>query len=205
MQESTRLDLRTIDSGVVLGLLEQFDAARISVTVWDVTSDVGIAAFRAVIFDDTADTLSRPFPAAFGAGCHPDRVVAIARALTEAAQSRLTVISGSRDDFGRARYAETQSMKALHYNRKLVRAGNGARSFAAAPHWCATSLDEEVDYVAARLAAVGLHQILYVALGEPALPVAAARVIVPGLEGPTEAVHYYPGARVRRRLGMMIA
>ena len=33
-----------------------------------------------------------------GAGCHPSVEVALARALTEAAQSRLTFISGARDD-----------------------------------------------------------------------------------------------------------
>jgi ribosomal protein S12 methylthiotransferase accessory factor len=205
LQERTRLDLRTIDSGVILGLLEEFSRASILATVWDMTSDIGVAAFRAVIYDESADALSRPFPAAFGAGCHPDRVVAIARALTEAAQSRLTVISGSRDDFGRARYAETQSSKALHYNRRLARAGNGARSFAAVAHWCGASLAEEIDYLAGRLALIGLDQILYLALGEPALPIAVARVIVPGLEGPTEAAQYYPGARVRHQLAAVTA
>ncbi|MGO8389042.1 YcaO-like family protein, partial [Rhizobium johnstonii] len=34
-----------------------------------------------------------------GCGCHPDPVRAALRAITEAAQSRLTAIAGSRDDF----------------------------------------------------------------------------------------------------------
>ena len=33
-----------------------------------------------------------------GSGCHLSKDIALARALTEAAQSRLTLISGSRDD-----------------------------------------------------------------------------------------------------------
>ena len=40
----------------------------------------------------------------YGAGCHPSRAVALARALTEAAQARVSFIAGSRDDMGAALY-----------------------------------------------------------------------------------------------------
>ena len=39
-----------------------------------------------------------------GSGCHADRDVALLRAITEAAQSRLTRISGAREDFGDEAY-----------------------------------------------------------------------------------------------------
>jgi ribosomal protein S12 methylthiotransferase accessory factor len=165
--------------------------------VWDITSDVGIAAFRAVIFDEAADATTHPFPAAFGAGCHPDRVVALTRALTEAAQSRLTVISGSRDDFGRPRYIATQSPQALAYNYALARAGDGPINFCDLPTWVGETLDSEINYVARSLQNLGLHQVLYVDLSAPELPIAVARVIVPGLEGPTESPLYTPGKRTR--------
>ena len=41
-----------------------------------------------------------------GAGCHPDRAIALSRALTEAAQTRLTYIAGIRDDLLPAEYEE---------------------------------------------------------------------------------------------------
>ncbi len=42
-----------------------------------------------------------------GFGCHADRDVALSRALTEAAQARLTVISGARDDIGAGGYRDS--------------------------------------------------------------------------------------------------
>lgn len=200
MQEARRLDLTSVSRPEVLTLLEKLAAAHITPIVWDVTSDVGIAAFRAVIYDEEADPVSRPFPAAFGAGCHPNSGVALVRALTEAAQSRLTVISGSRDDFGRARYSAVQDARALEYNRKLAREGNGRRLFQCVPNWCVATLEQEIDHVARCLAQVGITQVLTLELADPSLPISVARVIVPGLEGPTESAVYYPGARVRAQL-----
>ncbi len=161
------------------------------------TSDIGVAAFCATIFDESADPVSYPFGAAFGAGCHPNRVVAMARALTEAAQSRLTVIAGARDDVGRQRYAHSQSASALLESRRLTALGNGPRQFGAAPHRDGGTLAESIDHIAAQLAAVGLRQVLSVDLGDPSLPVSVVRVIVPGLEGPSESPRYVAGARVR--------
>jgi len=199
---SGRLILSTINDPIIRGLLDAFKAAGITPTVWDVTSDVGVAAFRAVIYDESADAAAYPYPAACGAGCHPCRTVAISRALTEAAQSRLTAIAGSRDDFGRARYAETQNAHALASNRRLAHAEGGPLSFDAVPDWDGPSLIAAIEYVRTRLGAAGLGQILHVPLSDPRLPICVTRIIVPGLEGPTESAQYYPGARVRKRLGL---
>jgi Uncharacterized conserved protein len=49
--------------------------------------------------------------AAAGYGCHPARQIALMRALTEAAQTRLTVISGLRDDFRGDTYEQLQDWK----------------------------------------------------------------------------------------------
>jgi YcaO-like protein with predicted kinase domain len=203
-QQQRRVRLCSIHEPVICRLLAAFEAAGITPTVWDVSSDVGIAAFRAVIYDEAADADAHPFPAAFGAGCHPSRTVALARALTEAAQSRLTVIAGSRDDFGRIRYAETQNARALAYNREIAHAGDGPIGFDALPDWEGPSVLGTVQYVCAQLRAIGIQQVLYVPLSDARLPISVARVIVPGLEGPTESAYYYPGARVRRQLGMAL-
>ena len=66
-------------------------------------SDIGIPSFRCHIYEaeDNPNDAQGTF---FGAGCHPARSIALLRALTEAAQSRLTYISGSRDDIERRDY-----------------------------------------------------------------------------------------------------
>lgn len=69
---------------------------------WDMTSDIGVPAFRATIYDtgtlgepEAQPWISRPQA---GFGCHLNPQIAISRAITEAAQSRLVLIAASRDD-----------------------------------------------------------------------------------------------------------
>ena len=79
-----RLDLASIDDDDCRALLETYERAGAVPRVWGVTSDTNIAVF---VCDIPAETNGlRRFR---GAGCHPNRAVALARALTEAAQIRL--------------------------------------------------------------------------------------------------------------------
>ncbi|HEV7517595.1 MAG TPA: YcaO-like family protein, partial [Thermoanaerobaculia bacterium] len=93
-RERTRVDLGTVDDPACRSVLERYERAGIAVAVWEMTSDVGVPAFRCTILDRDPD----PFyavGASAGMGCHPAREVALLRALTEAAQSRLTSIAGA--------------------------------------------------------------------------------------------------------------
>jgi ribosomal protein S12 methylthiotransferase accessory factor len=163
---------------------------------WDITSDVGVPAVRAVIADAEADVELRPMYAAFGSGCHPDPNVALLRALTEAAQSRLTGIAGSRDDLSRTLYRSAQAAESLAYHRERAKRP-GVVAVASAPAWREDTVDGDIERIIGRLAAIGLSQILVVDLGWPEVPVAVARVIVPGLEGTSESPSYAPGGRAQ--------
>jgi hypothetical protein len=59
-----------------------------------VTSDLGVATFLSLIHDPREPEGH----IGLGSGAHPDASIALRRALTEAAQTRLTYIAGSRDD-----------------------------------------------------------------------------------------------------------
>jgi YcaO-like protein with predicted kinase domain len=198
-QSATRIDLGTVDDPAVAGLVERFASAGMAIEVWDVTSDIGIPAFRAMIVDEASDPLLYPMGAALGAGCHPDRDVALCRALTESAQSRLTAIAGSRDDLVRADYGADQVEQAMAYHR-LVRGDGAGRADVRSIRSVATdTVDGDVEVVLDRLGAAGLHQAIAVDLSDSvgAAPVSVVRVVVPGLEGPTDAARYRPGPRVR--------
>ncbi|WP_407520159.1 YcaO-like family protein [Methylobacterium oryzisoli] len=195
-QAATRLDLAPIAHPAVRDLLDRLRQAGVSPAVWEATSDVGVATVRAVLSDDAADAETRPMPGSGGAGCHPDRVVALCRALTEAAQSRLTAIAGARDDLGRTQYGETQSAQALGTVRALAGAA-GSRPFAAVPTHEAGSVENDLAYVVGCLARAGLDRVLVVDLSRNGLPVRVARVIVPGLEGPVDSPSWVPGRRAR--------
>jgi YcaO-like protein with predicted kinase domain len=199
-QAATRIDLTTATDPLVLDVLERYRNAKIATMAWDLTSDVKVPVVQVIIFDPSSDAVLRPLPAAFGSGCHPDRTVALLRALTEAAQSRLTVIAGSRDDFGRRRYRETQHPEALAYHRRLAQSDPGPASVENLPTWSGATVDDDIAYVLDRLRAMGVPQVLFIDLSLEGVAVSVARVIVPGLEGPTESRWYVPGLRVRTRL-----
>ncbi|MFC7548664.1 YcaO-like family protein [Plantactinospora sp. GCM10030261] len=92
------VDLETV-TGPAASLLDTMTRAGVAVAVTVVPSAVGLPVFRARIW---SDNLPLPFG---GTGCHLDRDVALCRALTEAAQSRATVIAGARDDIKPLDYA----------------------------------------------------------------------------------------------------
>jgi ribosomal protein S12 methylthiotransferase accessory factor len=123
-------------------------------------------------------------------GCHPSRAIALQRALTEAAQTRLTLIAGSRDD-----------LVADAYTVVAANAGGGApgarRRFRDVPDHDTDTLDEDVDWELQRLHAAGFDRVIAVELTKEAFALPVVRVIVPGLEGPHDHPSYVPGRRAR--------
>jgi YcaO-like protein with predicted kinase domain len=196
-QHDSRLDLSTAEDPLVRQLLESYANAGIAVMAWNVTSDLGLPVVRCIIFDDSSHPELRPIPAAFGAGSHPNGSVALLRALTEAAQSRLTVIAGSRDDFGRARYRSSQNISTLEYYRRLSKDQSRSLSVDSLAIWNGRTVDEDIEYVLRLLETAGIPHIYFVNLSRDDLPISVVRVIVPMLEGPTESTAYTPGVRVR--------
>ncbi len=75
--------------------------------LFDITTDIGLPAVFATISPrpDGREAGWRHFDIASGRGCHPSAARAAIRAITEAAQSRLTIIAGARDDFDPELYA----------------------------------------------------------------------------------------------------
>jgi ribosomal protein S12 methylthiotransferase accessory factor len=198
----TRLDLATIEDGAVCELLARFDRAGVGVAVWDTTSDVGVSSFTCAIAEADPNPM-RPLPIARGMGCHPAREVALHRALTEAAQSRLTVISGSRDDLGDVRDAYGQDAAEYERQRRVICDEVGARDFRAVPTFEGANLDDDVAVELAALRAAGLGEPLVVDLSQPEHGIPVVRAIVPGLEALHHAPGYTPGERARARRGML--
>src|SRR5690348_13469955 len=98
-----------------------YDKAGIDVRLWNVTTEIGIPVFVCDI-RDPSPAEPRRLRCFHGAGCHPDRTIALIRALTEAAQTRLTYITGIRDDLLPAEYEEPPSAELVDaLDRKSTR------------------------------------------------------------------------------------
>jgi ribosomal protein S12 methylthiotransferase accessory factor len=82
-----------------------------------------------------------------GSGCHPAREVALARALTEAAQSRLTYIAGARDDLVLLAGAPAKRDVSAEFV-----APKGERALDELPDFAGANVASDRDNVLARLA-----------------------------------------------------
>ena len=168
--------------------------------MWEVTSDVGLPAFLCRIVQKAAPPANGYRPAS-GMGCHPSREVALARALTEAAQSRLTFISGARDDLWRAEYDDFLDPTAHALWLSCIERGKPCRSFRDVSTWNNDTFEDDVDGACDRLASVGIEEVVAVDLTRAEFGIPVVRVVIPGLEGIDSSPNYVPGERARSRLG----
>ncbi|MFV3129453.1 YcaO-like family protein [Niveispirillum sp. KHB5.9] len=200
-QEETRVDLETIADPTCRALLARFAHAGVAVGVWDMTSDVGVPTFLARIVQANAGAGTTVRPAC-GYGTHLVPEIALSRALTEAAQSRLTFISGARDDMRREEYDHflAEEQQALWLNR--IRLGTTVRDFNEFEGWQGQSLRGDLEELRRRLDNVGIEDVVVVDLTRAEIGIPVVRVVVPGLEGVDNTPNYALGARGRRAAGL---
>jgi YcaO-like protein with predicted kinase domain len=169
------------------GLVDRFDAAGCLLRLFDITSDIAIPCFTAIL--GPPNVLSgadvRFVEVTGGSGAHPSPVRAAIRAITEAVQSRLTYISGARDDVS----PETFLLPLPAQTR---------RAFDAVPTMSAmiTSMQPQtlpklLSHTLNALRQARIDTVAVLPLGDPSLPFSVAKVFIPALENPD-------GPRARR-------
>jgi YcaO-like protein with predicted kinase domain len=198
-RRTARLDLATVDDPGCREVLDRLAEANVGVAVHDVTSDVGLPCFTCDIAENPERAVM-PLYAAGGSGCHPRREIALLRALTEAVQSRLTLIAGSRDDMFPVRYDSTRDRRALEALWTAITDGGALRTFQAAPTFVHDSFEDDVALEVARLRAVGIDEVVLVDLTRPEFGLPVVRAIVPSLELAEGTTGYRPGQRATARM-----
>ena len=168
-----------IDDPLAGSLLEKFGAAGVEVTVKDITSDIGIPTIAAVS-DDTL--LQDPALLTIGMGTHTSARIAVLRALTEVAQSRLTQIHGAREDTTVADIRKKMGYERTKRMNRYWFSSRETRRFAEIPSFDTSDFLEDIDRARERLKEAGLPQVIVVDLTRESIGVPVVRVIVPGLE-----------------------
>jgi ribosomal protein S12 methylthiotransferase accessory factor len=102
------VDPATVTAPLVQQTLGRLAGLGIATWIVDTSGPVGLASFEAVLHDVEAGRLYA------GTACHPIPAIALLRAILEAVQSRLTLISGGRDDIRRSEYG---ALHAFHRRR----------------------------------------------------------------------------------------
>jgi YcaO-like protein with predicted kinase domain len=174
--DEASVDGRGVDRPASRWLLARFAASGVAVRLWDVTNDIGVPVFMALAAD--ADGVAGVEPE-FGAGCHPNADVALARALAEAAQARVTRISGARDDFPPGSFHPGARGERHAAAQRLLRM---PPRMALRPDRGGASTEHDLDHALNRLARAGFAQVACVDLSRPDIGVPVARMIVPGLQ-----------------------
>jgi ribosomal protein S12 methylthiotransferase accessory factor len=195
----TRVDLTTVDDPGCRDVIVRCERAGVSVAVWEITTEIGIPAFKCAIAESSPD-LHRPIGPMGGMGCHPAREIALLRALTEAAQSRVTLIAGSRDDVRHGRPDPAPYLDTLARFHDRLSAPGPTRRFGDAPTWRGETFEADVAWELERLTACGMTQVVVVDLTRREFGVPVVRVVIPGLETLHDIPGYTPGARARSAL-----
>jgi len=195
-RSASRLDPATVDSEAGRALLQLYAEAGLDVGLWDATSDVSVPVLCCAVAERSEVSVE----AELGAGCHPDREVALLRALTEAAQSRTTRIAGSRDDFIPESYDAPAKLARNRAARRWL-SDPLSLSFADVPSLGGDTISGDLERVRAGLQARGIDQVAAIDLTKPEVGLPVVRVVASGLEGAYQGAgsDYRPGPRARAR------
>lgn len=164
------LDPGSVDDPECRRLIERFGRAGMKLGIFDVGWEAGVPSFQ-------VDLVAADLPNVWlGAGTHPSPAVALARALTEAAQSRLAYISGARDDLPRLCPGSGNHQAFEDYEPPV-----GGRRFGEVPDLSTESVARDLEAVVARVVAAG-YEPYWIDLTRPEVGLAVGRVFVPGLK-----------------------
>jgi ribosomal protein S12 methylthiotransferase accessory factor len=191
------LDIDSIDDPDCRALLAKYEKAGIAVRLWNITTDIGMPAVLCDIRDTSEGDPNR-LRRFHGSGCHPDRAIALARALTEAAQTRLTYITGIRDDLLPSEYEEPSGIEVVDALLDALRQEMEPQSFDETPTFSADDLAADIRWELQRLRSAGITRVAAIDLTRPDFGIPVVRVVIPGLEGDIRHPNYLPGPRAHR-------
>jgi YcaO-like protein with predicted kinase domain len=185
------IDPATIDGQESRWMLAKLAAAAVAVRIWDVTTDVGLPTFLVLTCDEDGVAGVEP---EFGHACHASADLALSHALLEAAQSRVTRISGARDDYSPASFNTTARSVRDRAAGRLLRT---TPVTAFRTRHGAETPEADLDAALAALCRCSMAQVACVDLSRTDISLPVMRVIIPGMEGPWPIDGQPLGARAR--------
>jgi YcaO-like protein with predicted kinase domain len=177
----------------VLSLVEK---GEVHVGVWDITSDIGIPAYACVIMDQPDSAAWRVHGAYSGFGCHLAPEIGLLRALTEAVQSRLTFIAGSRDDMFRRDYTSIQLDEPQRIRWRELCQPVEVCSFSRHSSLASDTFEGDISIILDRLHEVGVKSAVVTDLTNSDYAIPVVKVMVPSLE--ESGGDNRPGERIKK-------
>lgn len=191
------LDYESIPYERVKEKIRRCRDAKVEPLIFECSNEFGIPVYQCGM----VDLLENDMPYTVGWGAGLDDCNALNRAINEAAQARAIFLSGIRETFlepgmFKNRFSDTtEHIKAFQTQGK----NHGFHPVKGQDIPVPDTFEEDIHEVISRLKAHGVNQILVkdLTLEEIKDHVTVIRVIVPGLDGPSELPNYGPGNRAR--------
>ncbi|WP_183800934.1 YcaO-like family protein [Rhizobium sp. BK316] len=175
------VDPRSFADAALTGLIDRIEAAGLVVKLFDITSDIGIPCYTALVAPSAVNSKAplRFVEVTGGSGAHPWAVRAAIRAVTEALQSRLTYISGARDDV----WPELFTTPLPAQTRSAFLAVPAPVSAAAITR-PAGNISVLLHELLTRFRASGIGSVIALPLTPANLPFSVVKMFIPDLENP---------------------
>jgi YcaO-like protein with predicted kinase domain len=199
---NTKVDPNTITDPSLKSMIEACSAADLEMAIFEMDSDVRIPTYRVMLKE--CDTLRR-LGTETGCGSHLSPIIALSRAITEAAQARLTVIAGSRDDNPPSAYAATQGLWASQDSNSMAFSVPVTRPFSKMGyHQETSSFEGDIEVMLEVLREVGVDRVVVIDLTKEHIGIPVVKVVVPGFEAPSFVPGYVEGKRALYIRGNML-
>lgn len=170
------VDRASIADEAVRSLFDRVGAAGLALVLLAVPTRLPVHAFMAALLDP--EPFGEVAQITFGYGAHGSPSVAATRAITEAAQVRLSLIHGARNDLRDEFYRDAPARAQVYgFFRQLA----PNTSWASLEDHSSDDLERDHRRVVEALYAAG-HGVSVVELTRPGLPIAVVRVFVEGTQ-----------------------
>ena len=172
-------------------LLEHIARAGLDLLVFDMTSDIEVPAYLALLQARHHQYVGKGLTPAQcgGCGCHPAAGRAIVKAITEAAQARVALVAGARDDIRSHHYATKRDMKIKEAASGAARSSHGPAADRLKPRTLVPSskgFGERLGDLVERLNYAGVRKVTVVELDTRPGDFNVVRVLGDGLQVPLQ-------------------
>lgn len=168
-ERKTMLDISSIDSTYCEHIIELINSKNLKLGVFDITWEVDIPVFFVELVSEDLPIICN------GSGCHTSSEVALLRALTEAAQSRITYIAGSRDDIIAPENPPFAPFVFESYQNE-----NGCKFFEQVIDLCTDTIKGDLENILNRLQSHG-YRVFYIDITKECIGIPVVITYIPGL------------------------
>jgi thioglycine synthase len=164
------------DYSPITQLIKKFKKFNIDLIIKDITTDIKIPTFNVA----SVEWISHDYGyLAEGHGTHPDKRIALLRAITEVSQTRAANIQGARDDLRKIKYNHNNTDDK---NSWQFMSSQKSINFSDLITYQNDDILDDINLIIKLFKEIKLNKAIIVNLTNPKIKIPVVRAIVPGLE-----------------------